>query len=93
MSIATGQYTIVNVRQSNLAYLADPNDGTPVAASYEQNNTKERVSLPIKNVDQNMFAVAGNCAGEGSVVEAFSSGSFRRPASKDSSRKWLVELR
>jgi hypothetical protein len=46
-TIATGQYTIVNVRQSNLAYLPDPNDGTPVAANYEQNNTKERVSLPL----------------------------------------------
>jgi hypothetical protein len=47
MSIETGQYTIVNVRQSNLAYLPDANDGTPVAANYEQGNTKERVSLPL----------------------------------------------
>jgi hypothetical protein len=46
-TIATGQYTIVNVRQSNLAYLPDPNDGTPVAATYEQGNTKEVVSLPL----------------------------------------------
>ena len=42
--VETGQYTIVNVRQHNLAYLPDPNDGTPVAANYEQNNTFERVS-------------------------------------------------
>jgi hypothetical protein len=44
MSIETGQYTIVNVRQSNIVYLPDNNDGTPVAANYEQGNTKERVS-------------------------------------------------
>jgi hypothetical protein len=43
--IDTGQYTIVNVKQSNLAYLPDPNDGTPVAAFYERNVTNERVSL------------------------------------------------
>ena len=47
MSIASGKYTIVNVRQKNLAYLADPNDGTPVAANYEQNNKNEKASFPI----------------------------------------------
>jgi hypothetical protein len=47
-TVATGQYTtIVNVRQSNLTYLPDPNDGTPVAVNYEQSNTEERVSLPL----------------------------------------------
>ena len=45
--VATGQYTIVNVRQSNVAYLPDPNDGTPLAAFYEQNTTRERASLPL----------------------------------------------
>ena len=49
MSIPTGQYTIVNVRESNLAYLPDPNDGTPVVANFEQGNTKERVSISITN--------------------------------------------
>ena len=45
MPVETGQYIIVNVRQHNLAYLPDPNDGTPVAANYEQNTTYEQVSL------------------------------------------------
>jgi hypothetical protein len=27
-TIATGRYTITNVRNSNLAFLEDPNDGT-----------------------------------------------------------------
>ena len=45
--VATGQYTIANVRQSNLAYLSDPNDGTPLAPFYEQGITSERVSLPL----------------------------------------------
>ena len=49
MSIPTGQYTIVNVRQSNLAYLPDPNDGTPVVANVEQSITKEKVSISIIN--------------------------------------------
>ena len=49
MSIETGQYIIVNVRESNLAYLSDPNDGTPVVANVEQGNTKERVSISITN--------------------------------------------
>ena len=51
MSIETGQYIIVNVRQSNLAYLPDPNDGTPVVANFEQGNTKERVSISITNLN------------------------------------------
>jgi hypothetical protein len=45
MSISSGKYTIVNVRQKNLAYLADPNDGTPVAANYEQKNKNEQASF------------------------------------------------
>lgn len=45
MSVETGQYIIVNVRQHNLAYLPDPNDGTPVAANFEQQDNNERVSL------------------------------------------------
>jgi len=76
-TIATGQYTIVNVRQSNLAYLPDPNDGTPVVANFEQGNTKERWNVnklsngnyTIKNVGNSAFAVAGTRAAEGSVVE------------------------
>jgi len=77
MSVATGKYTIVNVRQSNLAYLPDGNDGTPLAAFYEQSINKERWNVnklsngnyTIRNVDNNMYAVAGNRAGEDAVVE------------------------
>jgi hypothetical protein len=46
MSIDTGRYVIKNVKQSNLAYLPDPNDGTPVAATFEQNKESEWVSFP-----------------------------------------------
>ena len=45
MSIESGQYTIVNVMQANLAYLPDGNDGTPVAGYFERSITKERVTL------------------------------------------------
>jgi len=88
MSIESGQYTIVNVRQSNLAYLPDPNDGTPVVANFEQGNTKERWNVnklsngnyTIKNVGNNVFAVAGTRAAEGSVVEG-----------RSNSQQWVVQ--
>jgi len=86
--VETGQYTIVNVRQHNLAYLPDPNDGTPVAANYEQNNTSERWNVnklsngnyTIKSVANNMFAVAGNRAAENATVEG-----------RSSSQQWVIQ--
>lgn len=45
MRIETGQYSIVNIWQHNLAHLPDSNDGTPITGNPEQNNSKERVSL------------------------------------------------
>ncbi|KAF8816764.1 hypothetical protein BYT27DRAFT_7181198 [Phlegmacium glaucopus] len=88
MSISSGKYTIVNVRQKNLAYLADPNDGTPVAANYEQGSKKEQWNVnelsngnyTIKNVGNNMFAVAGNRAGEDAVVEG-----------RSNSQQWKIQ--
>ena len=45
--LESGRYTIVNVMQSNVAYLSDHNDGTPVAGYFPQGNTKERVTLSL----------------------------------------------
>jgi len=45
MSVSSGKYIIVNVRQKNLAYLADPNDGTPLSANYEQKSKNEQASF------------------------------------------------
>jgi hypothetical protein len=46
MSIDTGRYTIKNVKQLNIAYLPDSNDGTPIAATFDQNNESAWVSFP-----------------------------------------------
>ncbi|KAF8176475.1 hypothetical protein BJ912DRAFT_1146845 [Pholiota molesta] len=88
MSIETGQYIIVNVRQHNLAYLPDPNDGTPVAANFEQNVLNERWNVnklsngnhTIKSVGNNMFAVAENRAGEDTAIEG-----------RSSSQQWVIQ--
>jgi hypothetical protein len=46
-TIPTGRYTITNVRQRNLAFLEDPNDGTPVNANYGQNVDAEKVRIDL----------------------------------------------
>jgi len=38
-------YIITNGKQQNLAFLADPNDGTPLTANYTQDSSGEKVSL------------------------------------------------
>ena len=50
MSVSSGKYIILNVRQKNLAYLDDPNDGTPVAANYEQKSKNEQASFLHSNI-------------------------------------------
>jgi hypothetical protein len=44
MSIETGRYLIISVRQQNCVSLPDPNDGTPLAADYEQFTNKQWAS-------------------------------------------------
>lgn len=76
-TIPTGRYTITNVRQRNIAFLPDPNDGTPVNANYAQSVDAEKWNViqlgngkyHIQNVGNASYANVGNRAPEGSVVE------------------------
>ncbi|KDR66712.1 hypothetical protein GALMADRAFT_147606 [Galerina marginata CBS 339.88] len=76
MVLETSLYTITNVRQNNLAYLADPHDDSPVAANYPQNDKSERWNVndlgngrhSIQSQGQNMFAATDNRAPVGASV-------------------------
>lgn len=77
MPITTGLYIIKNIKQTNIAALADPNDGSPLAANARSYGDDEKwnVSLlgngkyTIKNLQQASFANAGNRASAGATVE------------------------
>jgi hypothetical protein len=44
MPIKSGRYIISNVKQRNVAFLPDPNDGTPLQGRERQNVSGEEVS-------------------------------------------------
>lgn len=43
MPITTGLYIIKNIKQTNIAALADPNDGSPLAANARSYGDDEKV--------------------------------------------------
>ncbi|KAI0928907.1 hypothetical protein AcV5_006329 [Taiwanofungus camphoratus] len=75
--LAGGRYVITNVRFRNIAFLADPNDGTPVTADVEQNRNGEKWNVTklgngkyqINNVSHASYANAGNRPASGATVQ------------------------
>lgn len=59
--LAGGRYVITNVRFRNIAFLADPNDGTPVTADVEQNRNGEKVRNRL--TPANVFLSGIFCSG------------------------------
>ncbi|KZT21358.1 hypothetical protein NEOLEDRAFT_1073434 [Neolentinus lepideus HHB14362 ss-1] len=77
MTISTGRYTLTNVRFHNLAFLPDPNDGSPVIANFSQNSPGEKWNVTelgngnytFQNVGNASYASAGHRSKVGNYVE------------------------
>ncbi|KZT18120.1 hypothetical protein NEOLEDRAFT_1184555 [Neolentinus lepideus HHB14362 ss-1] len=75
-TIVTGRYTITNVQFSNLAYLPDPNKGSPIVANVPQNSADEKWNLSelgngrytIQNVGHANYANTGHQGTVGTQV-------------------------
>ena len=75
-NVATGTYTITSVRYNNILSLDDGNDGTPVAADFDQgkDNSKWIVTdkgngrYTIQNKGQKTYAAVGNRQPVGATV-------------------------
>ena len=78
-TLPTGRYTIINVRYSNLAFLEDPNDGTPLNANYNQNVDAERVGINLADSPELTDSFISSGTSTGLEMDAISFRMYKTP--------------